>query len=149
MENNFQPPPATDQSYNPPMRQDTPMDQPQQPLAPSPHRYEPPKQSDFYERKAPSKIPAKIEQIILLLYFFLAIVLISRFGLSLLGAHREVVFVDFVYQLTTPFMFPFEGMFGGPVGSGGFKIEFEIIVALIIYGLVFFGISRLVKILFK
>jgi hypothetical protein len=91
----------------------------------------------------------KVEQLLIFVYFFIAALLMFRFVLSLFGANRLSIFVDFVYQLTTPFMFPFEDMFGGPVGVSNYVIEFEIPVALIVYALVFFGIARLVRIIFK
>lgn len=89
----------------------------------------------------------KVEQVMIFMYVFVAALLLFRFVLSLFGANRQSLFVDFIYQLTTPFMFPFEGMFGGQFGMGDFVIEFEIGIALAVYALVFFGIARLVRII--
>ena len=91
----------------------------------------------------------KVEQILIWIYFFIAALLLFRFVLSLFGASQGTLFVEFVFGLTSPFMFPFEGMFGGPFGIEPFYFEFEIIFALIVYALVFFGIARLVRIIFK
>lgn len=109
-----------------------------------------------YEKQYPQvkvahKIPVheKIEQILLLVYFGIAALLLFRFVLSLFGANRASLFVNFVYQLTTPFMFAFEGMFGRKPQVGQFVLEFEVIVALLVYALVFVGIGRLVRIVFK
>ncbi|MBU0570340.1 YggT family protein [Patescibacteria group bacterium] len=90
----------------------------------------------------------KIVQIILFSYFFVAAVLLFRFTLSMFGANKSP-FVDFVRQITSPFMFPFANMFGGPVGVSNYRLEFEAIVALIVYGLVFYGLAKLIKIIFK
>lgn len=90
----------------------------------------------------------KIEQIIMLSYFFVAALLLFRFALGMFGA-RQSPFVDFVRDLSIPFMIPFEGMFGSTPSVGYYSIEFEALVAIIVYALVFFGLGRLVKILFK
>ncbi len=91
----------------------------------------------------------KAEQITLFTYFGVAALLLFRFVLSLFGASRTTPFVDFIFQLTTPFMIPFESMFGGPKGYQNYQLEFEVLVALLVYGLVFFGLARLIKIIFK
>lgn len=91
----------------------------------------------------------KVEQLIIFTYFFIAAILFFRFLLSMLGAKRISPFVDFVYQLTSPFMFPFEGMFGRTPGIGAYRLEFEVLVALSVYALAMFGLSRLVRIIFK
>ncbi len=92
-------------------------------------------------------VSEKLEQILMWVYFVVGAVLIFRFVLSLFGANRGSLFVNFVYQLTTPFMFPFENMFGHQPQVGQFMLEFEVVVALLVYALVFMGIARLVRIL--
>jgi uncharacterized protein YggT (Ycf19 family) len=82
-------------------------------------------------------------------YFGIAALLMFRFVLSLFAASRATPFVDFVFQLTTPFMVPFASMFGGPIGPGNNQLEFEVLVAILVYGLVFFGLARLIRIIFK
>lgn len=91
----------------------------------------------------------KIEQIFIFVYIFMAALLLFRFILSLFGASVDTSFVSFVYDLTAPFMIPFDGMFGASPGVGDFRIEFEVIVAIVVYALVFFGLARLVRILFR
>lgn len=95
------------------------------------------------------KISDKISQILILFYFFIASVLLMRFVFSMFGANRNTPFSEFVYNITTPFMYLFEGMFGGGFGIDNYQIEIEIFVALIVYALIFFGIARLVRIIFK
>jgi len=90
----------------------------------------------------------KVTQIIILSYFFVAAILLFRFILSLFGANKSP-FVNFVRQITSPFMYPFVNMFGAPIGVSNYQLEFEAIVALIVYGLVFFGLAKLIKIIFK
>jgi YggT family protein len=91
----------------------------------------------------------KIEQIIMLFYFFVAALLTFRFALGLFGARTTSPFVQFVYDISVPFMIPFEGMFGATPTAGYYSLEFEALVAIIVYAGVFFGLAQLVKILFK
>lgn len=90
----------------------------------------------------------KIEQMIMLSYVFVAALLMFRFALGIFGARRSP-FVDFVYDISMPFMIPFAGMFGATPRAGYYSIEFEAVVAMMVYALVFFGLARMVKILFK
>jgi uncharacterized protein YggT (Ycf19 family) len=85
----------------------------------------------------------------MLIYFAVAAILAFRFILAMFGARKESIFVSFVYQLTTPFMFPFTNMFGKQPQFAQYRIDFEVIVALVVYALVFLGLSKLVRILFK
>ena len=95
------------------------------------------------------RVVDKIEQLIIFVYFAVASILMFRFVLSLFGARRSSPFVNFIYQLTSPFMLPFENMFGGSPQVAQFRLEFEVLVALFVYALVLFGISRLVRIIFR
>lgn len=91
----------------------------------------------------------KIEQVIMLSYFFVAALLGFRFALGLFGASTTSPFVQFVHDISIPFMIPFEGMFGITPTVGYYSLEFEALIAIIVYALIFFGLGRLVKILFK
>jgi uncharacterized protein YggT (Ycf19 family) len=91
----------------------------------------------------------KMEQVIMLVYFFIAAILLFRFVFSLFGANRQTPFSGFVYQITSPFMIPFQNLFGFQAGVGQYLLEFEVVIALVVYGLAFFGAARLIKILFK
>lgn len=117
-----------------------PMQHAQQPAMPAPQ----PQSQALHH----SNVADKIEQVIMLSYFFVAALLLFRFALGLFGA-RQSPFVEFVRSISIPFMIPFEGMFGGTPTVGYYSIEFEALVALIVYALVFYGLGRLVKILFK
>ena len=94
-------------------------------------------------------VQEKVEQLLLFFYFAIASILLFRFVLSLFGASLSSGFVAFVYDLTTPFMIPFIGMFGRQPGIGQYRLEFEVLVALVVYALVFFGLSKLINIVFK
>jgi len=114
--------------------------------------------ADFLAPKTPpqtqpssvtASIVEKVEQLIIFVYFFIASILFFRFVLSLFGASQRSPFVEFVYNLTEPFMVPFVGMFGRNPGVGEFRLEFEVLIALVVYALVMFGLTRLVRIIFK
>ena len=89
----------------------------------------------------------KVYELLIYTYGAIAMMLVSRFLFSLLGARQVAPFVEFVYQLSTPLMIPFMNMFG-LVQSGPYRIEFEVIVALVVYGLILYGIAQLVRIIF-
>jgi uncharacterized protein YggT (Ycf19 family) len=119
--------------------------QPFQPAQPTVQQEQQPATSSAMPSKS---TVSKVEQIIVLSYFFVAALLLFRFVLSMFGAN-DSPFVEFVRQLTSPFMIPFTDMFGGPIGVSEYLLEFEVLVAIIVYALVFFGLARLIKIVFK
>ncbi len=94
------------------------------------------------------KISRKISEILIYLYAAIVVLLLARFIFSMVAARQVAPFVDFVYQLSIPLMIPFANMFG-PLQSGPYRLELEVFVALIIYGVIFFGISKLVNIIFE
>lgn len=69
-----------------------------------------------------------------------------RFVLSLLGANRSNGFADFVYSVTYPFAAPFFGLFGYQVQYGVSRFEIETLVAIAVYALLAYGISKLIHI---
>jgi len=71
-------------------------------------------------------------------------VLAIRFVLSLLGANHANAFANFIYGLSYPFVAPFFGLFGYTMKYGVARFELETLVAMLVYGLVGYGIARLV-----
>ena len=69
-----------------------------------------------------------------------------RFLLSLFGANSSNGFAHFIYTATNPFVAPFRSLFSvdTTVGSGTGRFEIETIVAVVIYGLVAWVLTRLV-----
>jgi len=132
----------TQPQYQPSFSQGNPMSPQQTPM--QPHNPLPSNNPIAHH----SNVGGKIEQVIMLCYFFVAALLLFRFGLGMFGA-RQTPFVEFVRDITVPFMIPFEGMFGTTPSVGYYSIEFEVLVAIIVYAGVFFGLAQLVKILFK
>lgn len=86
-----------------------------------------------------------------LIYFIigvLEIVLAFRFVFKLLGANPASGFVDFIYNLSTIFIAPFMGIFNTSLAKGDVVtsvFEPASLVALIVYGLVAWGIVTLIR----
>lgn len=83
------------------------------------------------------------------LYFILAVIeilLATRFTLLLLGANINAGFSQFIKVLTDPLMAPFAGIFPTRQGESG-TFSFSIIVAMIVYALIFWGIVKLIQII--
>lgn len=76
----------------------------------------------------------------------LLIVLAFRFVLMLLAANQENTFANFVYTLSYPFAAPFFGLFGYTIRYGVSQLELSTLVAMAVYALVAFGITRLIHI---
>lgn len=98
--------------------------------------------------KPKNVISLKAQQFFIFLYTFIAVLLTFRFVLAFLGARQESPFVAMVYQLSVPFMLPFTNMFGRSLQVAQYRLEFEVLVALLVYAVVFYGIAKLVSIIF-
>ncbi len=68
-----------------------------------------------------------------------------RFVLRMLGASPASLFVNFIYQLTYPFVFPFLGMFRTQWGYGIARLEFETLIAIAAYAILFWIIAGLFR----
>jgi hypothetical protein len=63
-----------------------------------------------------------------------------------LGANQENAFANLIDSITYPFVAPFFGLFGYTMQYGVARLEVETIVAIVVYSLVGYGITRLVSI---
>lgn len=90
-----------------------------------------------------------------IIYYLLGIVeilLAFRFILRLLGANPGNAFVNILYSVTTFLLWPFSGIFSTAVTTGlETKSYFEpaTIIAMIVYGIVAWGIVKLIRIMKK
>ena len=66
-----------------------------------------------------------------------------RILLSLLGANQANAFADLIYTLSYPFVAPFFGLFNYTMKYGVSRLEFESIIALIVWGLITMALARL------
>lgn len=69
-----------------------------------------------------------------------------RFLLALFGANAANAFAHFIYSVSRPFVSPFFGLFNYQEQLGIGRFEFETLIAIIFWGLVFWGISRLLHV---
>jgi len=65
-----------------------------------------------------------------------------RFFFEMTGANRSAGFVQLLYGLTEPFVWPFNGIFGVPT-AGTNQFDSNILVAMVVYALIGWGITRL------
>jgi hypothetical protein len=70
-----------------------------------------------------------------------------RFGLKLIGANPESGIVALIYGFTDLFLFPFTGLVSSPT-TGNMVLELSSLFAMLIYGLVAWGIERIVWLIF-
>jgi len=83
------------------------------------------------------------------IYGLIAMALAARFVLKIAGANPGNSFVDFVYSISGILSSPFDSAFGvSRVTSGDVSSVFEpsILVAIVVYGLIAWGITRLLTI---
>ncbi len=68
-----------------------------------------------------------------------------RIILKLFAANPNTPFVAWVYETTRGLIWPFLGMFPAPTLDNGFVIEFSAIFALIVYAIVGYFITELIR----
>lgn len=74
---------------------------------------------------------------------FIVAIIAVRFVLTLLGANPDNGFANLVYSITYPLVAPFYGLFGYTLQLGVARFEFESLVAMLVYGLVGYGLARM------
>jgi len=76
----------------------------------------------------------------------LLVLLGFRFALALLGANPANGFANFIYTTSHPFVSPFFSLFNYDLRYGVSRFETFTLVAMAVYALIAFGISRLLTI---
>ena len=76
----------------------------------------------------------------------LLVLLGIRFVLAALGANTANGFADFIYTASNPFVSPFFSLFSYDLETGVSRFEIFTLVAMAVYALVAYGISKLVTI---
>jgi hypothetical protein len=74
----------------------------------------------------------------------LLVLLGLRFVLALLGANPSNGFANFIYTTSHPFVSPFFGLFSYDLRYGVSRFETFTLVAMAVYALIAYGLSRLV-----
>ncbi|MEO8691167.1 MAG: hypothetical protein ABI397_00100 [Candidatus Saccharimonas sp.] len=86
-----------------------------------------------------------MKQVVWFIIDFIAILLVLRIILQLLGANVDNSFVNFIYDISGFFAAPFFGMFRYTPSYGISYFEFGSLVAVVIYLLVGWGASALLS----
>ncbi len=88
-------------------------------------------------------------RIVWFLVGIMSILLLLRFVLLAAGANESAGFAQLVYNLTGWMVAPFAGLFGNsityPGAAGAGVIEFELLVAIVVYLLLAWGITKLAE----
>jgi uncharacterized protein YggT (Ycf19 family) len=89
----------------------------------------------------------KATQLIWLLLGVLEALLALRILLKLMAANPGNAFAAFLYSITDIFLLPFVGLTVTPA-AGGMVLELSTFIAMLVYGLVGWGVERLVWVIF-
>ena len=88
----------------------------------------------------------KTEMIIYYILSILEALLAIRVVLSLLAANRYNGFAKFIYNTTHPLVAPFLGLFGYKTTYGTSRLEVETLTAMVVYAVIAWAITKLVRI---
>ncbi len=89
----------------------------------------------------------RLNQVIWLLFGFLEALIGIRIILKLIGANPAAFFSQIIYGVTEVFLWPFSGLTANP-GVGAFQLEITSIIGMLVYGLIAWGLVRLIWVLF-
>lgn len=88
---------------------------------------------------------ARVSQVVDFIFYIIYALLAIRLVLALVAARSTAGFVQFIYSVTDPFYAPFRGITNSPRTAEGYTLALPIIIALIVYMLLHFGINRLLR----
>lgn len=102
---------------------------------------------DTYLRR--TNVLNRVANIIYFLVGALSILLLMRFVFRIIGSDPSNGLVNFVYNLSAPFVAPFAGIAGDPAITRGSVFEFTTLIAIALYVLLAWGIVSLLNVLFE
>jgi uncharacterized protein YggT (Ycf19 family) len=88
---------------------------------------------------------ARLVAFIYLIFGTLESLIGIRVVLKLLAANPQAGFTRFMYDVTAPFVYPFQGIFATPQSNGSI-LEFSSLLAIVIYALLAYLIVRIIEI---
>jgi hypothetical protein len=91
---------------------------------------------------------SRITGIIWLLFGILEVTIGMRVVLKLLAANPDNSFASFIYRIARVFVWPFFGLVAEPTSNGS-VFEVSSIIAMIVYLLIAWGITRLIYLVMK
>lgn len=89
---------------------------------------------------------ARVSQVIDYVFWLVYVLLGLRFLLSMIAA-RGVGFVQFIRAVTAPLYAPFRGIVESPEAPGGYRFEWPLLIALLVYALLHLTINRALRVL--
>ena len=107
---------------------------------------ETPRETVVTNQATSTAAPDRPSQWVYLMVTIVEILLAFRLGLRLLGASTSSPFVNFVYQLSYPFVYPFFGVFNTNLSYGAARLETETLVAMAVYAVVGYIIIALFRV---
>lgn len=90
-----------------------------------------------------SNLRSALTTILSLLFGALEVILLLRLVFRLLGAHTQSDFISWLYSVSHPFVAPFNGIFNDQTLGRHGVFEVSTLIAVIIYGLLAWGVVRL------
>ena len=105
-------------------------------------------QSTSYDPYQPKR--RSVERLVAAIWLVFGLIeglLLIRFLLRALGANPQADFADFIYRITTPLLLPFENLFTNPRFDGA-VLELHVLVAMAIYALLGWLVTKIAWILF-
>lgn len=94
-----------------------------------------------------ARVLARVSQVIDYAFFVLYGLLGIRLVLALIAAKQSSGFVRVIHAVTDPFCWLFNGIVSSPSTAGGFTLALPIVIALCVYALFHFGITRLLRLI--
>ncbi len=82
-------------------------------------------------------------QVDYLVFGIIEAIVVIRFLLKLLGANPDAAFTSFMYQISSPFVAPFQGVFPSPATQGS-VLELASLLAIIVYILLSILIAQII-----
>ncbi|MHB9111055.1 MAG: YggT family protein [Thermoleophilia bacterium] len=92
---------------------------------------------------------SRINGIIWLLLGVLEVIIGMRVVLKLLAANPDNGFANSIYRVARAFVWPFFGLVAEPTSTSGSVLEVGSIIAMVVYLLIAWGITRLVYLVMK
>ncbi len=87
---------------------------------------------------------ARIVNIVMFIFGALELLLVVRFFLQLVGVNAGNSFAVFIYTLSAPFVALFTSLLQNPVLSGTSILEITTIIAMLVWGIVAWLVTRLI-----
>lgn len=89
-------------------------------------------------------VVSRIVQIIYFLTGALAVLLLLRVVLRLFGANPNNDFAQFIYNLSSPFVAPFDNLFGTPALSKSYVLDINALITIVAYAIVAWLVGRFI-----